>query len=95
MPAMNQIDLKDRVAVRTGGAGGLGLAIAERMVASGAVVTLWDIKGTPAAIDTDLLEQMTAEQIAYVTAKIPLGRLGVVSQIISPAIFQIRSGDTG
>jgi 3-oxoacyl-[acyl-carrier protein] reductase len=40
---MNQIDLKDRVAVITGGAQGIGHAIAERMLDSGARVVLWDI----------------------------------------------------
>ena len=40
---MNQIDLKDRVAVITGGAQGIGYAAAERMLASGARVVLWDI----------------------------------------------------
>ena len=39
---MNQIDLKGRVAVITGGAQGLGYAIAARMLASGASVSLWD-----------------------------------------------------
>lgn len=39
---MNQIDLNHRNAVVTGGAQGLGLAIAERLVASGASVSLWD-----------------------------------------------------
>jgi len=39
---MNQLDLRDRHAVITGGAAGLGLAIAQRMIASGATVTLWD-----------------------------------------------------
>jgi 3-oxoacyl-[acyl-carrier protein] reductase len=40
---MNQIDLKGRVAVITGGAQGIGYAVAERMLASGASVVLWDI----------------------------------------------------
>jgi 2-dehydro-3-deoxy-L-rhamnonate dehydrogenase (NAD+) len=40
---MNQIDLKGRVAVITGGAQGIGYAVAERMLRSGASVVLWDI----------------------------------------------------
>jgi NAD(P)-dependent dehydrogenase (short-subunit alcohol dehydrogenase family) len=39
---MNQLDMHGRHAVITGGAAGLGLAIAQRMIASGASVTLWD-----------------------------------------------------
>ena len=40
---MNQIDLKGRCAVITGGAQGIGLATAERFLQSGAAVMLWDI----------------------------------------------------
>ena len=40
---MNVIDLKGRVAVITGGAQGIGYATAQRMLASGASVVLWDI----------------------------------------------------
>ena len=39
---MNQLDFKGRHAVVTGGATGLGYAIAERLIASGGTVTLWD-----------------------------------------------------
>ncbi|MGZ5662579.1 MAG: SDR family NAD(P)-dependent oxidoreductase, partial [Usitatibacter sp.] len=39
---MNQLDLKSRNAVVTGGAAGIGLAIAQRLAASGARVALWD-----------------------------------------------------
>jgi len=39
---MNQLDLHGRHGVITGGATGLGFAIAQRMLASGANVTLWD-----------------------------------------------------
>jgi NAD(P)-dependent dehydrogenase (short-subunit alcohol dehydrogenase family) len=39
---MNAIDLKGRNAVITGGASGIGFAIAERFVASGARVVIWD-----------------------------------------------------
>ncbi len=39
---MNQIDVKNRVAVITGGAQGIGLSIATRLLQSGATVSLWD-----------------------------------------------------
>ena len=39
---MNQIDLKGRHAVITGGAQGIGLSVAIRLLASEASVTLWD-----------------------------------------------------
>ncbi|EYD71577.1 3-oxoacyl-[acyl-carrier protein] reductase [Rubellimicrobium mesophilum DSM 19309] len=39
---MNQYDLSDQVAVVTGGAQGIGLAVARRLAASGARLALWD-----------------------------------------------------
>ena len=40
---MNAIDLKNRTAIVTGGARGIGYAIAQRLLASGAAVALWDM----------------------------------------------------
>ena len=51
---MNQLDMQGRHAVITGGATGLGYAIAQRMLASGASVTLWDR-------DTSALSKACAE----------------------------------
>ena len=39
---MNQLDMKGRSAIVTGGAAGIGLAVAQRLIASGARVSLWD-----------------------------------------------------
>jgi NAD(P)-dependent dehydrogenase (short-subunit alcohol dehydrogenase family) len=47
---MNTIDLADRVAVVTGGAQGIGFAVARRLIQSGATVSLWDLR-------KDLLEE--------------------------------------
>ena len=39
---MNQLDMKGRSAIVTGGASGIGLAIAKRLAQSGANVAIWD-----------------------------------------------------
>jgi len=39
---MNQLDFQNRIAVVTGGAVGIGFAIAQRLATSGATVALWD-----------------------------------------------------
>ncbi len=51
---MNQYDLHGRVAIVTGGAQGIGLAVASRLLASGARVSLWDRDG-------ELVERAAAE----------------------------------
>ena len=76
---MNQIDLKGRVAVITGGAQGIGFAVAERMLNSGAEVVLWDIDATRLAdaentlgelgkVTTGVVELTMAPDIAAATA---------------------------
>jgi 2-dehydro-3-deoxy-L-rhamnonate dehydrogenase (NAD+) len=42
---MNKIDLSGRRAIVTGGAQGIGFSIAQRLLSSGAAVTLWDRDG--------------------------------------------------
>ncbi len=51
---MNRIDLSGRRAVVTGGAQGIGLSIASRLLASGAKVSLWDQ-------DVSLLQETCSE----------------------------------
>ena len=77
---MNQLDLQGRHAVITGGAVGLGFGIAQRMLASGASVTLWDRNGAAlekardalgAGVDTavvDIAEHASVAEAARQTA---------------------------
>jgi NAD(P)-dependent dehydrogenase (short-subunit alcohol dehydrogenase family) len=70
---MNKIDLAGRHAVVTGGAQGFGLAITDRMLASGAKVSMWDIdteesqkavssRGGAAAIRADVTDPAAVQQ---------------------------------
>ena len=55
---MNRIDLTGRRAIVTGGARGIGLAVAERFAASGARVAIWDRDATTAAAEADRIGQV-------------------------------------
>jgi 3-oxoacyl-[acyl-carrier protein] reductase len=44
---MNKLDFAGRNAIVTGGMQGIGAAIAKRLAASGAQVTVWDLDGSP------------------------------------------------
>jgi 2-dehydro-3-deoxy-L-rhamnonate dehydrogenase (NAD+) len=86
---MNKLDFRDRTAVITGGAAGIGLAVARRLSASGATVALWD--RDPAALVaakatlavgtvTNALDVADADAVARATAATTeaLGRIDVL-----------------
>ena len=57
-----QFDLKDRVAVVTGGAQGFGLAITKRFIESEAKVVIWDIDESEAK---KALEKINSKNLSY------------------------------
>jgi 3-oxoacyl-[acyl-carrier protein] reductase len=61
---MNNIDLNGQTAVVTGGAQGIGFAIAQRLMRSGARVSLWDINREALGLAVDALgERASAKQV--------------------------------
>lgn len=89
---MNRIDLDGRKAVITGGAGGIGMATAQRMLASGARVALWDFE--PAALDaasahhTDLVTvqvDVTDEASVERATKTTLAAFGGIDILVNAA----------
>lgn len=60
---MNRLDLAGRVAIVTGGARGIGLAIARRAVASGARVAIWDMDARAGAAAAAELGQASAHAL--------------------------------
>ena len=80
---MNQLDLKDRVAIVTGGARGIGYAIAKRALQSGATVALWDI-------DSERLE--SARQQLSPLGTVSIDRVDIADeQSVAPATAGTRS----
>lgn len=65
---MNSIDLNGRTAVVTGGAGGIGRAIAERLLASGCRVSIWDLNVTAGERDGFAFQQVDVVNEAAVAA---------------------------
>jgi 3-oxoacyl-[acyl-carrier protein] reductase len=65
---MNSIDLGGKRAVITGGARGIGLAVATRFLASGATVTLWD--RDPPALDAAAKRLAAGDRVHTVRADV-------------------------
>ncbi len=80
---MNQIDLKGRVAVITGGAQGIGYACAERMLRSGASVVLWDIDAARLETARTTLSALGPTQTAVVELTDAAAISAATSQVIA------------
>jgi len=92
---MNKIDLNHRHAVVTGGAQGIGLAIAIRLLASGASVSLWDrdpemlvdasakLK-TPGAVSVETVDVTDAMSVAY-GVKVTLAKHSKIDILVANA----------
>src|SRR4029078_3044377 len=91
---MNQLDMKGRSAIVTGGASGIGLAIAKRLAQSGANVAIWDmneknmsdaakslrgVKTHTVKVDISKIEQVEA------ALKSTLAALGKVDALVNSA----------
>ena len=64
---MNQLDFRNRRALVTGGAAGIGLAVARRLAASGARVALWDSDERALASANEKLDRRAVTQTVDVT----------------------------
>lgn len=90
---MNQIDLKQRSAIVTGGAQGIGLAIVKRMLASGASVRIWDrdqkllqqtLSGLSGAVSGDAVDVADEQSVVQGTAA-AVAALGKIDILINNA----------
>lgn len=101
---MNRIDLEGRVAVITGGARGIGYATAERMLASGAAVSLWDVDGerlaqaraalaAPDRVDVQTVE-LTDAGAVQAAANATLQRFGRIDILVNNAGITGGNGPT-
>jgi len=90
---MNQLDMNGRGAIITGGASGIGLATAKRMIACGAGVALWDVNrgALDAAVASlgpkahAIAVDVTSEADVAAALGSALERLGSVSALVNCA----------
>lgn len=90
---MNTLDLKNKTAVITGGARGIGLAIAQRLASSGATCSLWDCDpealksasdGLHTPFHTQTVNIASPEEVGRAAAK-TLADLGRIDILINNA----------
>ncbi|MDH5208730.1 MAG: SDR family oxidoreductase [Burkholderiaceae bacterium] len=83
---MNQLDMKDRNAIVTGGAAGIGLAIARRFAASGARISLWDR-------DAAALESAAKELGGAHVARVDVTREDEVAKAFDSSVAALKRVD--
>lgn len=86
---MNQINLQNRTAIVTGGARGIGRAIVERLLASGASVAIWDL-------DAKVAEEAASELAAVgkvVAVAVDVTALGSVTQAVAATVAALGGID--
>src|SRR5215475_2389247 len=82
---MNQLDLNGRNAVVTGGASGLGFAIAERLAQSGAKVVIWDIN--------DEAARAAAKKLGGFAIAVDVGDIAAVTQAVGETLGLVPAID--
>jgi 2-dehydro-3-deoxy-L-rhamnonate dehydrogenase (NAD+) len=94
---MNQIDLNGQVAVVTGGAQGIGFAIAHRLIASGARVSLWDRNAEVLGEAVAALGEAASSQVVDITdlAGLNAAHLAVEAAIGPVSILVNSAGIAG
>ena len=95
---MNNFDLKDRVAIITGGAQGFGLAISKRIIQSGGKVVIWDIdeNAIKSALDEVNSENLSFKKVDVTNfAEIEKALLETEKELGKIDIFVNNAGITG